>query len=85
MSHNNVKSALITHAVCLQHEMGPHHPESPSRLHAVLNALENAGLAKQMQRVDAPPASEALLAAAHDADYIASIFAAAPTHDYAYL
>lgn len=85
MPQSNTKSALITHPVCLQHEMGPHHPESPSRLHAVLNALENAGLAKQMQRVDAPPASEATLVLAHDADYVASIFAAAPTHDYAYL
>ncbi|MBC7623711.1 MAG: histone deacetylase family protein [Aeromicrobium sp.] len=89
MRENNDKSAplsaLITHPVCLQHEMGPHHPESPSRLYAVLNALENAGLSKQMQRVDAPLATETALAAAHDPDYVASIFAAAPTHDYAYL
>jgi len=79
------RTALITHSVCLQHEMGPHHPESPSRLHAVLNALENAGLAKQMERVEAPPASAQQLAATHDPDYVASIFAAAPSHDYAYL
>lgn len=78
-------TALITHSFCLQHEMGPHHPESPSRLHAVLNALENTGLAKQMERVEAPPASMEQLAATHDPDYVASIFAAAPSHDYAYL
>ena len=80
-----LKSALISHPVCLQHEMGPHHPESPSRLHAVLSALENAGLAKQMTHVEAPPASLELLAQTHDPDYVASIFAAAPTRDYAYL
>jgi acetoin utilization deacetylase AcuC-like enzyme len=65
--------------------MGPHHPESPARLHAVLNALENAGLAKSMQRVDAPLASEDALAAAHSESYVARIFQAAPLEDYAYI
>jgi acetoin utilization deacetylase AcuC-like enzyme len=78
-------TALITHAACLKHEMGPHHPESPSRLHAVLNALENAGLAKQMLRVDAPEATMAQLAATHLPAYVESVVAAAPQRDYAYL
>ena len=79
------KTALISHPVCLQHEMGPHHPESPSRLAAVLDALDHAGLSAQMERVQAPLASRELLAATHDPDYVDAIFAAAPSHDYAYL
>jgi len=31
---------LFTHPACLTHEMGPHHPESPDRLRAILAALE---------------------------------------------
>ena len=31
---------IYTHAACLDHEPGPHHPESPSRLLAVLDALK---------------------------------------------
>lgn len=79
------RSALITHPVCLEHEMGPHHPESPARLHAVLNALENLGLAKAMDRVEAPLATEAELAAAHSDAYVERIFQSAPLDDYAYL
>ena len=42
-------TALITHPACLDHDMGPHHPECPDRLHAVLHALdaeEFAGFAR---------------------------------------
>jgi acetoin utilization deacetylase AcuC-like enzyme len=78
-------TALITHAVCLEHEMGPHHPESPARLRAVLGALDAAGLVKQMEQVEAPAASKEQIARAHLADYVEAIFEAAPTHDYAYL
>jgi len=81
----NVKTALITHPVCLQHEMGPNHPESPSRLRAVLAHLESAQLTSLMEMVEAPMASEEALAATHLPDYVARIFAAAPLEDYAYL
>ncbi len=52
---------------------------------AVLQALERTGLSDRMERVEAPLATVEMLAAAHDADYVDSIFAAAPHHDYAYL
>ena len=83
--NTHLKSALITHPVCLQHEMGPHHPESPSRLQSVLSHLEGGGLTAQMDSVDAPLASIEQLAGAHSQEYVESIFAAAPTRDYAYL
>jgi len=34
----NVQHALITHADCLKHEMGAHHPERPERLSAIVLA-----------------------------------------------
>ncbi|NJR72094.1 MAG: hypothetical protein HC782_03155 [Gammaproteobacteria bacterium] len=83
--NGHLKTALITHPVCLQHEMGRNHPESPARLQAVLAHLEHAELTSQMEQIDAPLASEAALAATHLPDYVARIFAAAPLEDYAYL
>lgn len=78
-------TAFITHAACLQHEMGPHHPECPERLQAVYDAFDRSGLMPQLVRVEAPLATEAQLSATHSADYVESIFAAAPEQGYAYL
>lgn len=78
-------TALITHPVCLQHEMGAHHPESPARLQAVYDAFDASGLMSKLMRVEAPLASEAQLEAAHSPDYVANIFQSAPLEDYAYL
>jgi acetoin utilization deacetylase AcuC-like enzyme len=79
------KTALITHPVCLQHEMGPHHPESPSRLKSVLAYLEKEGLMAQMAQIEAPLASQESLAQTHLPEYVERIFAAAPLENYAYL
>jgi len=78
-------TALITHPVCLKHEMGPHHPECPERLAAVLQGLEQSGLWPQLVKVEAPAASREALALAHAPDYVAAIFDAAPETGYAYL
>jgi acetoin utilization deacetylase AcuC-like enzyme len=65
--------------------MGAHHPESPSRLESVLAALEASGVSAAMERVSAPLATPEQLARAHASEYVDAIFAAAPSHDYAYL
>ncbi|MEP7155497.1 MAG: histone deacetylase family protein [Betaproteobacteria bacterium] len=78
-------TAFITHADCLKHEMGAHHPESPSRLQAVYDAFNQSGLMPRLQSVEAPLASREQLAAAHASHYVDTIFDAAPSHDYAYL
>jgi acetoin utilization deacetylase AcuC-like enzyme len=85
LTTSSLKTALITHPVCLQHEMGPHHPESPARLVSVLAHLDSAGLTERMEKVEAPLASEAALTATHLPGYVERIFAAAPLVDYAYL
>ncbi len=78
-------TAFLTHPDCLKHEMGPHHPERPERLQAVLSALKDAGLLALMRNLQAPAATREQLYAAHQQDYVDAIFEAAPTHDYAYL
>ena len=46
--------ALVTHADCILHEMGMHHPESPERLKAVLDALDASGFGGQLTEHEAP-------------------------------
>src|SRR5215468_36058 len=48
---------FFTHPACLDHDPGRHHPESPARLHAVLDALADPEFA----RLDRRDASEAAL------------------------
>ena len=50
-------TAYISHAACLQHETGGHHPESPQRLYAIEDRLIAAGLMELLKRYDAPRAS----------------------------
>jgi len=57
---------LYTHAACLLHSAGPGHPESPSRLQAVLEALGGDKFAA-LDRIEAPRATREQLLRAHDA------------------
>ena len=78
-------TAFLTHPDCLKHEMGPHHPESPDRLAAVIDALVRSGVMPMLESIEAPLATREMLERAHDPDYVAQIFAAAPESGYAYL
>ena len=68
---------LYTHPICLQHDPGLGHAESPARLRAVLAALDHDRFAA-LDRVEAPRATREQLARVHDADYIDRILASAP-------
>jgi acetoin utilization deacetylase AcuC-like enzyme len=61
----------------LGHQPGARHPESPERLLAVIQALEDAS-DLDLDRRAAPLIDDADLALAHEARFIDSIFAAAP-------
>ena len=65
---------IYTHPACLDHETGLGHPESPTRLRAVLQALDDSRFAN-VERVEAPRATREQLLRVHDASYIESIFA----------
>jgi acetoin utilization deacetylase AcuC-like enzyme len=61
-----MSTAIYTHAACLAHDTGPGHPESPARLAAVLEALDDPKFAA-FARVEAPLATREQLARVHDA------------------
>src|SRR5438876_1203313 len=44
-------TALVTHADCLRHDMGAHHPEQPARLSAIHDQLISSGVGEHLQRV----------------------------------
>ena len=71
-------AAFITHAECLKHDMGAHHPERPARLSAIEDQLIASGLAQHLQRYEAPLATDEQLARVHPIEYVRAIRDAAP-------
>ena len=77
-------TSLYTHPDCIAHDPGPHHPEHPDRLRAVLAALEGPEFAG-LVRHEAPKADVAQIALNHEAWYVEAILANLPTRGYAHL
>jgi acetoin utilization deacetylase AcuC-like enzyme len=69
---------LYTHSACLEHDPGIGHPESPARLRAVLQALDDPWFAA-IERVEAPRAIREQLERVHGAEYVDYIFASSPS------
>ena len=69
---------LYTHPACIEHDPGIGHPESPARLRAALQALDQPRFAA-LERVQAPRATREQLERAHGVDYVDHIFASAPS------
>ena len=63
-------TALVTHDVCLEHEMDPGHPECPERLSTVLRHLGECGLLDEVDVREAKPAQRADLARVHAESYL---------------
>ncbi|HZV84342.1 MAG TPA: histone deacetylase family protein [Brevundimonas sp.] len=68
--------ALFTHLDMIEHRPGVGHPERPERLKAVLDALGDAGLARD--RREATEASVADLERLHPPAYVARLLGASP-------
>jgi acetoin utilization deacetylase AcuC-like enzyme len=71
---------LFTHSVCLQHEPGPGHAESPARLRAVLEALDQDRFAT-VDRIEAPRATREQLLRVHTPAHVDRILAITPESD----
>ncbi len=80
-----MQTAYISHPLCLKHDMGAHHPESPARLHAIEDMLIASGLLHYLQHHDAPAATREQLLRVHDDAYIASIESSAPSQGFVHL
>jgi acetoin utilization deacetylase AcuC-like enzyme len=68
---------LYTHPACLDHDPGRHHPESPDRLRAVLEALDTLEFAR-LDRREAPEASLDDIARVHPRGFVERMLAAVP-------
>lgn len=68
---------LVTHPACLGHEPGPHHPERPERLSAILDALEDESF-KSLAWAEAPLATTEQLTRVHPANYVQAMLGARP-------
>jgi acetoin utilization deacetylase AcuC-like enzyme len=73
---------LLTHDACLAHDPGPHHPESPARLRAVLAALAASPFAALLRR-EAPRANLDDIARIHPRGFAERLLAAVPHEGYA--
>jgi len=71
-------TAFISHADCLKHEMGAHHPERPARIAAIEDQLAVSGVGQRLTRFDAPLATDEQLARVHPAEYVRAIREVAP-------
>jgi len=77
-----MSTLLYTHAACLAHDPGPHHPERPDRLRAIQGALETEAF-QLLERREAPRAEKAQIARVHDAAYVDWLFAQIPEEGFA--
>jgi acetoin utilization deacetylase AcuC-like enzyme len=68
---------LYTHPACLEHDPGRHHPESPARLSAVLEALDRPEFAR-LERCEAPEAAIDELLRVHSRRHVERILGAVP-------
>jgi acetoin utilization deacetylase AcuC-like enzyme len=73
---------LYTHAACLEHDPGPHHPEAPARLRAVLDALKGQEFA-ELERREAPEAAVDDIARVHPRRFVEALLAAVPASGHA--
>lgn len=76
-----MNTLIYTHTACLNHQPGPHHPESPARLEAVLAALKKPEFANAIWR-DAPLGSDEQVLHIHTPDYLQEVKALSPKQGY---
>ena len=72
---------IYTHPDCLEHQPGPHHPESPARLHAVLAALREPEFAAAHWR-QAPLGTREQVLRVHEVGYFEWVEAQSPREGY---
>ncbi len=75
---------LLTHPDCLTHETGRHHPESPARLAAVLEGLEDAAFSALKRRAASLGRIEDI-ARVHPPEFIAAVLSAVPQSSFSAL
>lgn len=70
LTNTAMSTALVADPLCEMHNPGPGHPEQPRRFRAVMDALEAAGLAAKMTRLEPRDATGDDLALVHTPSYL---------------
>ncbi len=73
------RTGLVYHPAYLEHDMGPGHPESPNRLRAIMQRLEESGTAAQLTRIEPRRAEDEWIMQVHSPNYVASLNRHVPT------
>jgi acetoin utilization deacetylase AcuC-like enzyme len=76
-----MSTLIYTHEACFEHRPGPHHPESPERLLAVLNALKAPDFSELIWH-EAPLGSFEQVLHIHTPDYVAYVQERSPQAGY---
>ena len=72
------KTGLVYHPAYLDHDMGAGHPESPNRLRAIMQQLEQSGTADRLTRIEPRKAEDEWITQIHTAAYLEMLKAEAP-------
>ncbi|MEK6786983.1 MAG: histone deacetylase [Nitrospirota bacterium] len=72
------KTGLVYHPAYLEHDMGLGHPESPNRLRAIVQRLEESGVAARLVRIEPRKAEDEWITQVHNSNYLASLTRHAP-------
>src|SRR5512139_135451 len=72
------KTGLVYHPAYLEHDMGLGHPESPNRLRAIMQQLEQSGTMARLTRIEPRKAEHEWITQVHTSSYVASLAKHAP-------
>lgn len=74
------KTGLVYDSRYLDHDMGAGHPESPNRLRAIMQQLEQSGMAARLTRIEPREAEDEWITQIHTPSYLAMLKTHAPTN-----
>ena len=74
------KTGLVYDSRYLDHDMGVGHPESPNRLRAIMQQLEQSGTAARLARIEPRKAEDEWITQIHTPSYLAMLQTHAPTN-----
>lgn len=79
------QTGFVYHPDYLKHDMGYGHPESPSRLQAIVSHLAASGVLSRLTTIEACSAKDEWITLVHTASYLQTLKAQTPTDGRVYL
>jgi acetoin utilization deacetylase AcuC-like enzyme len=73
------KTGLVYHPAYFEHDMGAGHPESPNRLRAIMQQLEQSGTMARLTPIESRKAEDEWITQIHSLSYVRSLNQQTPT------